>query len=59
VCADRVMKLYAERFMRQVEAMTLRDVARDVIESSGDLRQAVQKVESAKAVTERPRPPAS
>ncbi len=54
VCADRVIKLYTERFMRQVEAVTLRDVARDVIESSGQLRQAVQKVESAKAVVERP-----
>ncbi|SHL96534.1 hypothetical protein SAMN05518668_104355 [Sphingobium sp. YR657] len=56
VCADRVIKLYTERFMRQVEAVTLRDVARDVIESSGQLRQAVQKVESAKAVVERPAP---
>ena len=55
VCADRVMKLYTERFMRQVEAVTLRDVAKDVIESSGELRQAVQKVESAKAVTDRPK----
>jgi len=58
VCADRVIKLYTERFMRQVEAVTLRDVAKDVIESSGELRQAVQKVESAKAVAARPALPA-
>lgn len=58
VCADRVIKLYTERFLRQVEAVTLRDVARDVIESSGELRQAVQKVDSAKAVAARPAPPA-
>ncbi|WP_313337450.1 hypothetical protein [Sphingobium yanoikuyae] len=58
VCADRVIKLYTERFLRQVEAVTLRDVARDVIESSGELRQAVQKVDSAKAVASRPAPPA-
>lgn len=56
VCADRVIKLYTERFLRQVEAVTLREVARDVIESSGELRQAVQKVESAKSVTDRPTP---
>ncbi len=60
VCADRVIKLYTERFLRQVEAVTLRDVAREVIESSGELRQAVQKVDSAKAVAARPAPvPAS
>jgi hypothetical protein len=58
VCADRVIKLYTERFMRQVEAVTLRDVAKEVIESSGELRQAVQKVESAKAVAARPALPA-
>lgn len=55
VCADRVIKLYTERFMRQVAAATLRDVARDVVESSGELRQAVQKVESARALVDRDR----
>ena len=48
VGADRIIKLYTERFFRQVEAFTLRDVARDVVESSGELRQATQKVRSAR-----------
>ncbi len=48
VGADRVVKLYTDRFMRQVEAITLRDVSRDVMESRGELRNAVQTELSAK-----------
>jgi len=50
VGADRLVKLLTERFWRQVEAVTLRDLAREVIESRGELRQAVQIDESAKHI---------
>jgi hypothetical protein len=53
VGADRLVKLLTERFWRQIEAATLRDVASDVISSKGELRQAVQIAESAKAVVAR------
>ena len=46
--AERVVKLYTERFMRQVEAITLRDLSREVTESKGELRNAVQTELSAK-----------
>ncbi len=48
VGADRLVKLLTERFLRQAEAATLRDVAADVIDSRGDLRNAVQTTLSAK-----------
>jgi hypothetical protein len=53
VGADRLVKLLTERFWRQIEAATLRDVANDVVNSKGELRQAVQIAESAKAVVAR------
>lgn len=42
VGADRLIKLLTERFLHRVEAATLRDVAADVVESKGELRNALQ-----------------
>lgn len=53
VGADRLVKLLTERFWRQIEAATLRDVVQDVINSKGELRQAVQTADSAKAIVAR------
>ncbi|MBJ7443577.1 MAG: hypothetical protein JHD32_04520 [Sphingobium sp.] len=50
VGADRLIKLLTERFLARVEAATLRDVAADVVESRGDLRNAVQTRISAKRI---------
>lgn len=50
VGADRLIKLLTERFLARVEAATLRDVAADVVESRGDLRNAVQTKISAKRI---------
>lgn len=47
VGADRLIKLLTERFIAKVEAATLRDVSNSVIESKGELRQAVQIAKSA------------
>jgi hypothetical protein len=55
VGADRLIKLLTERFWRQVEAATLRDVARDVVESRGELRQATQIATSAQEIVRRQR----
>jgi len=52
--AERVVKLYTERFMRQVEAITLRDLSREVTESKGELRNAVQTELSAKRLAGQP-----
>lgn len=54
VGADRLMKLMTERFFARVEALTLRDVAKDVVESRGELRNAVQTVRSARDLTDPP-----
>jgi hypothetical protein len=53
VGADRLVKLLTERFWRQIEAATLRDLASDVVNSKGELRQAVQIAESAKSIAAR------
>lgn len=50
VGADRLIKLLTERFLARVEAATLRDVAADVVESRGDLRNAVQTKISAQRI---------
>ncbi|MBV2148631.1 hypothetical protein KRZ98_10070 [Sphingobium sp. AS12] len=50
VGADRLIKLLTERFLARVEAATLRDVAADVVESRGDLRNAVQTRISAQRI---------
>lgn len=52
VGADRLVRLLSERFWRQIEAQTFRDVSREVLESKGELRQAVQTVESARHLTD-------
>lgn len=51
VGADRIVKLYTDRFVAQVEAMTLRNLTRDVVESKGELRNAVQTEISARRLT--------
>ncbi|AOF98242.1 hypothetical protein BSY17_2631 [Sphingobium sp. RAC03] len=51
VGADRIVKLYTDRFIAQVQAMTLRDLTREVTESTGELRNAVQKDVSARRLT--------
>lgn len=53
VGADRLIKLLTERFFLQVQAATLRDVASDVIDARGELRQTVQTADSALAMAER------
>ncbi|MES2157468.1 MAG: hypothetical protein V4512_06660 [Pseudomonadota bacterium] len=50
VGADRLIKLLTERFLARVEAATMRDVAADVVESRGDLRNAVQTKISAQRI---------
>lgn len=50
VGADRLIKLLTERFLARVEAATLRDVAAEVVESRGDLRNAVQTKISAQRI---------
>ncbi len=55
VGADRLVKLLTERFWRQVEAAALRDVAREVLDSRGELRGAAQTVDSARALAARER----
>lgn len=50
VGADRLIRLLTERFLAKVEAVTMRDVAADVVESRGDLRNAVQTQLSAQRI---------
>ena len=44
---DRLVKLLTERFWMKVEAVTLREVARDVVEARGEFRQVDQMRRSA------------
>lgn len=50
VGADRLIKLLTERFLARVEAATLRDVAAEVVESRGDLRNTLQTKISAQRI---------
>ncbi|HEX7873049.1 MAG TPA: hypothetical protein VF475_09070 [Sphingobium sp.] len=53
VLADRIIKLYTERFMQKVQAITLQDVTQEMIASRGDLRNTVQTVRSAHDIVDR------
>ena len=57
VSADRLVKLLTERFWRQIEVATLRDLDRSVIHESGNVRQTLQKVDSAHELARRSNAP--
>lgn len=48
--SDRVIRVMRERFLQRVEAQIYRDVAADVIDSRGEVRQAAQMRMSADRV---------
>jgi len=50
VGADRLIRLLTERFLAKVEAVAMRDVAADVVESRGELRNALQTKISAESL---------
>lgn len=53
VGADRLIKLLTERFFLQMQVATLRGAAGDIVEATGELRQAVQTADSARAIIDR------
>ncbi len=48
VGADRIIRIMTERWLRQLEAATLRSVAEELADADGNLKQAMQKADSAR-----------